>query len=351
MKTETIISAFNYVADSYLDEACEILFPSNPRATARTARVRHTRRVVLLAAALSVLFALGAVAYASGWFPSVFGVMKDRSAGQAEFFTAAEQANAAPSPTAVTIPELDYSRVTIFESYYDGEGLALGLNIDDVVPDPVVGYEPDDEMIESIHHMWSLGTFAYIAVDSEHPTDDLDAMLARYEVIDDVRIGLSPEDYQEIMDARTPNAKAADLRNHSSIIMDFNLRGLLSDEDYERFWELLRANGHACVVVSKLYPGDHVTSSDGTDLGVTAWDDLSDELRLSQSGDFDGDLCLSILPLDPPFRGLDSISGNIKLYCSTQYWYMELNGPAYILYERGGDTLIPFTIENSNFAP
>lgn len=338
MKTETIISAFNYVDDSYLDETCETLFASEPNASARAARVRHTRRVVLLAAALSVLFALGAVAYASGWFPSLFGVMKDRSTDQrSEFFTAAEQANAVaePSPTAVTIPELDYSRVTIFESYYDGEGLALSLNIDEVVPDPVVGYEPDDEMLETIHHMWSLGTFAFISVDPNEPTDDLDAMLARYEVIDDVKRGLSPEDYQSFMDNRSPNAKAADLRNMSSLIVDSELRDLLSDADYERFWELLRANGHACVVVSKLSPSDHVTSPDGTDLGIPGWDYL------------DEGICLSILPLDPPFRDLEAISGNINVYCSTQYWYMELNGPSYVLYDRDDGALIPFTIEGS----
>lgn len=339
MKTDTIISAFNYVDDSYLDETWETLFASKPSASAHAARLRHTRRIVLLAAALSVLFALGAVAYASGWFPSLFGVMKDCSTDQrSEFFTAAEQANAMakPSPTAVTLPELDYSRVTIFESYYDGEGLALSLNIDGVVPDPVVGYEPDDEMLETIHHMWSLGTFAYISVDPEHPTDDLDAMLARYKVIDKGAIGLSPEDYQEIMEARSPDAKAADLRNHSSIIMDFNFRDLLSEEDYEHFWELLRANGHACVVVSELSPSDHVASPDGSDLGIPGWDYL------------DEGICLSILPLDAPFRDLDSISGNIRLYCSTQYWYMELNGPSYILYDRAGEALIPFTIANSN---
>ncbi len=338
MKTETIISAFNYVDDSYLDETCDKLFASKPSAPARAARLRHTRRIVLLAAVLSVLFALGAVAYAAGWFPSVFGVMKEQSTDQrSEFFTAAEQANADTEPSpAVTLPELDYSRVTIFESYYDGEGLALGLNIDETVPPPVVGYEPDDGMLARIHDMWSRGSFAYISVDPAQPTDDLDAMLARYEVIDKGAIGLSPEDYQEIMEARSPNAQAADLRNHSSIIMDFNLRELLSDADYERFWALLRANGHACVVVSELSPSDHVLSPDGTDLGITAWDDL------------DEGLCLSILPLDAPFRDLDSISGSIKLYCSTQYWYMELNGPSCILYDRSGDALIPFTIKNSN---
>lgn len=324
MKEKSLLEAFQYVDDRYLDEAAF--------AVEKTAPVRRAhRRLLPLAAAAALLLALGTAAYATG-HPSIFGSMKKLTTDPAEmaYYEAAKQSAADQEEKNLPIPGFDLSALTLYESYYDGENLLLGFRIDEAVPAPTVGYEPSAEQLEQMKDIPGNYAFTY----SDDPDDSLDHELARFSRVDDVQYGISQQEYDQWMEGRSENAKAADLRNENNIMMDLRLKEMLAPADYDRFWQLLREKGHACAVIQSLSPGDHVRLADGTELGAPGWTDVEDGS------------CLEIRPVAEAARDRDSLDLRFTIYGYTEYWYMELDGHAYILYDRDDGTQLSFTVEN-----
>ena len=330
MKNRTLIQAFQYVDDRYLDEA-ELVSVGKSAAPAHSS----SRHLLSLAAAAALLLALGTAAYAIGHL-SVFQSMKALHAGseQEAVFEAAEQYAADQKPERMELPSPDLSALEIYERYYDGENLLLGFAIDEVLPGPIIGYKPDTELLSRMKEIPGSYAFTY----SDDPDDSLDHELARYSVVDDTIYGISPEEYKEWMSHRTENAKAADLRNMNNLMMDWRLQEKLSPEDYENFWRLLRQNGSACVVFSSLVPGDHIKLDDGTDLGAPGWQDV------------EGGTCLTISPVSEAAQNRNRLDLRLRLYSYREYWYMELHGHAYIAYERDDGTELHFSVDNAKLA-
>lgn len=327
--------AFSYIDDRYLNLVDDFQSERDDLYMKESKEHRKPRKILAYAAVAAVLLTLTTAAFASGRLPSIFNkmfLMSENSPEDAEFFLRAEEANTNAEPVTVSVPEPDYAALTFRESYYDGENLTLGINIDKVLPDPVIGFEPGKEMIDKIHKMQSCGTFAFISVSPDDPTDNIDFWRNKNELSETEGVGLTQEDYNEILESRSENAKVADLRSQSSIMMDNKLKETLTEAEYNSFWELLKKNGHACVMISSIYPGDHVKLDDGSDLGQTGWTELDDGM------------CLTIMPVSENARGLDKINGKLTLYSSAEYWYMELNGPAYIVYSRDNGTQVPFSV-------
>ena len=325
MKEKTLLEAFQYVDDRYLDEAA---FTPARQKPAR----RRYRRLLTLAAAAVLLLALGAAASASGRLP-FFGTLKKLSADPAEqaYYEKAEEAAAGQQAEVLSVQGFDLSALTVYEQYYDGENLLLGFRLDGAVPTPSVGYEPSTEQLERMISIPGSYAFTY----SEDPDDSLDHQLARFSREDDVQYGISQEEYDQWMEGRSENAKEADLRNENNIMMDLRLKERLSPEAYDSFWKLLREKGHACAVFHSLVPGDHVRLLDGTELGAPGWTEV------------EGGSCLEIRPVAETARDRDSLDLCFTVYGYTQYWYMEMDGHAYILYDRDEGTELTFTVDRN----
>ncbi len=325
MKKTVLLEAFQYVDDRYLDEAA---FPAESPNRLR----RPMRRLLTMSAAAVLLLALGAAASASGRLP-FFGELKKLSADPTEqaYYERAEEAAEGQAEENLTIPGFDLSALTLYERYYDGENLLLGFRLDEAVPGPVVGFEPSAKQLEQMKGIPGKYAFTY----SEDPDDSLDHQLARFSRIDDVQYGISRQEYDQWMEGRSENAKTADLRNENNIMMDLQLREKLSPEQYERFWQLLREKGHACAVFRRLVPGDHVRLADGTELGAPGWTDV------------EGGSCLEIRPVAESAQNRESLDLCFTVYGYTEFWYMELDGHAYILYDRDESTELTFTVERN----
>ena len=138
-----------------------------------------------------------------------------------------------------------------------------------------------------------------------------------------------------MLDSRTAQAKAHDLRNMSCIELDWKLSRELDAEDYGEFWRLLYESGSVCVVTCDVYPGDHVLLEDGTDLGRSGYQDV------------DGGTCLMLPYLPDSAKNREQLEILLKLKTSRAYWYMELDGHAYRMTEPDCEVLLPITVVNS----
>lgn len=315
MTHEKISDALDTLDERFIAEAVLLSSRANQRkevAEMSNRRKFHMSRAGMVAIAACIALMLGAVCYAAGW-PSLFQQMKDQTTQDMQkLYESAIEANEGKEPEVIDVDSPDFSALTVMESYYDGESLLLGIDISSVTPAPVIGYEPEEAIITEMKSI--PGNYAFITGDDT----------------------LAQEEEQEWLENRTDHAKEADLRSMSAIIMDHQLKEKLSEDEYEQFWTLLGENGHACVVFQSVTPSDHVLLADGGDCGNASWTELSDGWTLS------------ISPLTDEAQNLDSLDLQLKLYTYQEYWYMELDGSAYIAYERDEGTQVPVLVTSAN---
>lgn len=325
MNAKQLYKAFEYVDDKYLDM---VEAPQKETKTMNRTHVTIRKILVYALAAVICVSILTMTAMAAGWIPNIFASLKEEYPEDQELFEAAAEANATAEPVTfpVEIPEVDASKLTLFEKYYDGQTILLGYNLEEIVPAPVVGYTLDEELLKEIKRDPGSYAFTY----SEDEDDSIENLLSK---------GLIDQEiYDGILDGRTDYAKKYDLRNENNIMMDHELKAMLTGEAYEAFWNQLVSNGSCCVVMQSIYIGDHkyVNGEDILD---------PNEMREYET---DAGSCLRLEALPEVGQDQQSVTVDLKLKSSTVYWYMELEGHAYMKYVPNQEQIVSFTLENVN---
>lgn len=329
MNSRELYEAFTYVEDIYLDMA------DAPKKEQIEMKKRYLgRRVftVLVAAAICVSL-LAVTAMAAGWIPNIFASVKASNAKEQEVLAAAAQATQAYEPEIVTVPEIDFTQFTLFERYYDGETILLGYDLSKVMPEIVVGFQPDDALLTQIKALprWQQAS----PLGQEHDILDENYALGY----------ITEESYQGALASRTEYAKQYRLNKYWQIVMDRQMKDTLSSEQYERFWRILLENGACCVAIpQKPFVSDH-TYINGTDCGEVLGPDCG-SFRSDYSTDI-GD-CILLNPIPDSTRNLHSVDVTIRLKSGWHYWYMELDGDVYEKYIPNDTYDATFTIENIN---
>ena len=272
------------------------------------------RRITVLAAAAALLLAMGVTAYAAGWLGSIFGqaAQKINTNDQAEdrLEAAAAAVSEAPQePVTQDLPAFDSSRLTLKESYYDGQGLLLGVDLDAARPDPVVGYEPDEALLARITQPNQTYQFYYS----------------------------TQEDIEQLREFIKENTS-------DPAELDEQLARELTGEEYDEFWKLLEKDRAACVVLQDVYIGDHMLA-EGIDIVADKTDVAAGTFIEAQTPAGDGGRLSADMPED--LQGLDELHVQLKVKGGPVYYYMTLDGRAYVLSEQAEEQLVPFTIPNS----
>lgn len=329
MKSEKLYDAFNYIDDWYLD----IVDTPQMEATEMKKQVTLKRTLTVLLAAAIAVSILTITAAAAGWIPGIFSTLKEELPKDRELFEAAAEANSEAQPEVVEIPPLDYSKFTLFERYYDGQTILLGYNLDEILPDTIIGYEPNEEILEAIYDRMEIDML-------NHPDDTIHDAYANSR--------LAEEAYEGYLNGEmTENAKQYNCLSESFIIMDNYFKHTLSEEDYDRMWQILLEKGYVCVITYSMHVGDHkyvngVDMFETYNVETNAWAGMTE--YSTEAGE-----CLRLEPLPEAAQNQDSVTVDLKLKSGIQYNYLELGGRAvtyYALYE--DDYIISFTLENVN---
>lgn len=367
MDREVLSQALGGIADRHIDAALR---------EGEFAMRKHIllRRIAVLAAAAALLLALGVTAYAAGWLDSIFGQaarqINANDGSEDRIEAAAAAVSAEPQePKTQALPAFDGSRLTLKESYYDGQGLLLGVDLDAARPDPVIGYEPDEELLERIVQPNQTYQFYYSTLEDieqlrkfiqENTTDpaELDEQMAQLDAQEALTASGDPDDldhcleagcisqgeYDGDMSARTERGKAAGLHYESAIWLDAFLERELTGEEYDEFWQLLERDGAACVVLQDVYIGDHMLV-DGVDIAAAGTDVVAGTFIEAQTPAENGGILSADLP--ELLQDLDQLQVQLKVKGGATYYYMTLDGRAYALFEQGEEQLVPFTVPNS----
>ena len=331
MKSRKLYEAIGYIDDWYLDI---VDAPVKEKMHMKKEKHFSVRKTVtyILAAAICISI-LTVTAMAAGWIPDIFAAVQPESKEDAELLEAAIRVTQAQEPESVSIPEIDFTQFTLFERYYDGESVLLGYDVSKVMPENVVGYQPDAELLEKITHM---PDFAQVPIPGQ-TEDTLDQWM---------ELGaLTQEEADEILSNRTTYGKQYDLKKYYQILMDLELKNILTPEQYEEFWKILSETGSCCVATpTEPWVGDHMYIN-GTDcgdvLGPDCWSYRSD--YTTEVGN-----CIVLNPIPEVTRNLDLVEVEISLKSGWKYWYMELDGDAYTYYVQNPPYQATFTIEKSN---
>ena len=337
MKRETISLMLNSVDDDYISEAAVFCPESIQESPERIVHMKK-KRILTFALAAALVLALGAVAYAAGWFAPIFHSIRynvpeveDRKPGNEEYYAELEGKNAVmeaaeqymneqqPAPETVSVPELDNCEITLLERYYDGNTLALGFHLESDAPLFVAVYDNEEEIREKAT------TIAF--VDSVE-NDNIDAQ--------------EPVAYDEIMASRSDNAIEHGLCHVSSIVLDSMLFHDLSLEEYEAAWAHLLETGHLCIVRNDLYVSDHILLEDGTDLGQTYSVPVYEGLAVQS-----GNVFFEAPELPDAARGLDRLPFQVNVRIVRSFYYMELDGSTWYYSELVGEAFVPFCVDNA----
>ena len=326
MKSEKLYDAFNYIDDWYLD------IVDAPVKEAKEMKHYTFRRVITVALAAALCISILTItAAAAGWIPGIFSALKEEIPEEKELFEAAEQANTEAEPEVVEIPELDYSKFTLFERYYDGQSILLGYSMDKILPDPMIGYEPTEEIWERINQA--------IEIDKiNNPEDTFQEAYANNH--------LAQEAYEGYLQYITENAKNHNCFSESFIDMDIHFKHLLSEEDYDRMWQILLDKGYVCIVTYDIYIGDHKYVN-GADMFET-YDVQENAYAGMAEYSTDAGECLHFAPLPEAGQNQEAVTVELKLKSNIQYNYLELGGRGVTYYASNDDHIISFTLENVN---
>lgn len=329
MKQDKLYEAFSYIDDRYLD------LVDTPQKESNTMKHINVRKTLtyLLAAALCISI-LAVTAMAAGWIPNIFAsvepVWEEDAKILEEVLQAPQQEQTVEQFSA---PELDFTQFTLYERYYDGEKILLGYDKSKIMPDTIVGLQPDDELLAKIKErpIWQN------AAPEGQTTDDLETMHENG--------WITEEAYQGVLDNKTENAEKYGLTKHQQFLLDRYLKEELSPEEYEKFWNILLETGVCCVAVPQdLYIADHIWVNDA-DCGEVLSPEVGN-FRSEYSTDV-GD-CIILTPLPEAGRDQESVTVKMNLRSGWMYWYIELEGDVYQRYVPNPEYPITVTVENIN---
>ena len=267
-------------------------------------------------------------AAAAGWIPNIFAAAQPKAMPRDEpVLEAAQSATQSQTPETVEFAEADYTKFTLFQSYYDGKSIALGYDLSGVMPgETVVGFTPEDALKQEI---------------LQRPDNQF--WCERYGLTDDtadqyLEAGVwTQEEYDLRLAGRSEYAKKYDLRRDSQIYMDDQLRALLTDGEYEEFWEILGETGSCCVAIPmKPYVGDHILLN-GADEPADRGDYTTEEGE-----------CLVLNNLPAAAQNQPSITVGLKFKSGWSYYYMELSGTSYRLTVPNPDYVTTITLKNES---
>lgn len=332
MKSEKLYDAFNYIDDWYLDIADAPYKETNKMKKFESHFSPRRAVTVLLAAAICVSI-LAVTAMAAGWIPNIFAAVNPAFPEDAEVLDAAIEATQEQFVETVSVPEANFSQFTLYERYYDGESILLGYDFSKIMPEPVVGCQPDEELFAQIKEMPE-----YMRTPVTGMTDDTLELK--------VELGLlEQEEYETILSSRSEYAKKYDLRKSMQLQMDWEMKSVLSPEQYEQFWKILSETGSCCVAIpAEPWISDHIYVND-TDCGEVLGPDCGN-FRADYTTDV-GD-CILLKPLPEAGRNQESVTVEFSLRSGWHYWYMELDGDVYTHFENNPAYETAFTLENVN---
>ena len=303
MKEKQLWDAFGAIDERYLEIA--------EKTTAPQRRISLRRTAGLILAAAICLSLLAVTAVAAGWVPSIFELLQEQFPEETVYAQAA-QASQTQIPEVVELPKMDASKFVLSQSYYDGQTILLGYNLEEMLPEPVVGYQVDEALLREIK-----GTSQ------------------NFEGIDrktyEANFGSLPEYVQEHSMKR------------DALAMEGELRQILSPEAYEKMWKLLLQNGSVCVVTQDLFVGDHKLVN-GVDT-IAAMADNPGAIGMTDVYTEAG-TCLYLNPLPEAAQNQSSVTVELKVKSGFQYWYLELEGHGYWAYAPNQEQIVSFTLEN-----
>ena len=330
MNTNELYNLIGQVDDRYLDLADA---PAKENVNMNKTHITARKALTYFLAAAIAVSLLMVTAAAAGWIPNIFAAVKPSFPEDAAVLEAALQVTQTQEPEIVTVPEVDFTQFTLFERYYDGESILLGYDLTKVIPETVVGYQPDAELLAKIQELprWRQ------AMHPDLKNDDLETMYADG--------FLTEEAYRETLEMRTEKAIQYNLSKYWQIHTDCELKQKLSAEDYEKFWDILLENGSCCVAFpGEPYVSDHIFVN-GADCGEVLGPDCG---NFRSDYETEAGSCILLKPLPEAGQDQDSATVELRLRSGWYYWYMELDGDVYERYEPNPDYTAVFTLENVN---
>lgn len=310
---ERLYLALNQVDDKYLNIADSFrITPDQGKKEPKQMKKTITRKTLtgLLAAVIAISI-LALTALAAGWIPGIFRQLQEENPEDA-VFEAAAQANTEITPEYAEIPQLDMSQFVLLEKYYDGETILLGYDLDLMLPEPAVGVEADlNQIKEKGHRLSELG----------------------YSVGDEPSWMKKP--YVE-------TERNKDLSEDARIV-DWMMQGCLSEENYEKAWNLLETQGYVYLADVGIYLGDHILVN-GEDT-ITAYnpDWINRTEYITENGK-----CIRIDHLPESAKNQDSVTVTLKVKSQPHYWYMDLEGNGLMTFEYAESEEVSFVLENNS---
>jgi len=333
MRENVLFEALGYVDDAYLDMVDALQKEDlNMNPSAKHTIQRKTLSVILAAAICASILAVTAAA--TGLIPKIFASVDSANPEEQKILDAAIEATQTQEPEMVQIPEVDFTQITLFERYYDGESILLGYNLTKLMPEPIVGVQPGPALLEKIKSQPQYQATPYPGL-----TDDtLEGRLS---------LGtLTQEEYEHILDSRSEYAKRYDLRKSWQITMDEHMQHYLTPEQYEQFWQILGQTGVCCVAIpERPWIGDHILAN-GTDFFTLLGPECSN-FRYDYTTEV-GE-CILLKPLPECAVNQPSVTVELELHSGWNYWYMELDGDVYVRFDTNPVHTASFTLENVNY--
>ena len=332
MKGKKLYDALGYIDDRYLDM---VDAPEKENLEMKTDN-KHTftrRSISFLVAAAICVSILAVTAMAAGWIPNIFAAVEPAFPEDAEILEAALQVTQTQEVETVSVPEIDFTQFTLYERYYDGESILLGYDLSKVMPEPVVGYQPDEELLAQIKQLPRWQQTAH----PEQKDDNLENMYAQGYITE--------EAYKGALESKTEYAMQYGLDNYWQIVTDREMKETLSTEQYEKFWDILLETGVCCIAVpSDPWIADHIYVND-VDCGEVLGPDCGN-FRVDYTTEV-GD-CILLNPLPEAGRNQESVTVELSLRSGWHYWYMELDGDVYSHFENNPPYEATFTLQNVN---
>ncbi len=308
MNGRELYEALNEVEDQYL-EIVDTLERETTEMKSKKKQVYTRKAVTILIAATLCVSILAMTAIATGWVPGIFRTLQENNPWDKSLFEAAAKVNTEITPEYAEIPQFDMSKFVLQEKYYDGQTILLGYNMDLILPEPAVGIHPDQEQMRKIKKGTSLSQVGWA----------------------------TPKDWMG--EPVTENTKKYHL-SQDAFVMEQMMKATLSEENYERAWQLLETQGWVCITTHNVYVGDHILVN-----GQEYYDPDTnpDGVRTEYETEYGSCIRLESLPAET--QDQEFITVTLPLNASLQYWYMDLEGNGWTCWESRETEPISFVLE------
>ena len=292
MNSKKLLEAFQYVDDTYLEQA--EARPSRP--------VSLKKRIFVLVAAILCISILSVTAIAE--LPSVFQYLKQMDPEDAPLYEAAEQANRDTPPEPVDLPQLKEASLIVNDRYYNGETILLGLDVKAVEGEPAIGFEPDADLMKEIRAFGHADT-AFIW---EEPA-------------------------AAIPYPRYAGALAASLQHE------------LTESQYKKLQQCMETYGHCCVVIRDAFVGDHIHVN-GTDMMATYDMEVNAYAGITEDNTPAGE-AIRLDPLPENARNQEEVTVELNIKSGLIYYYLDTQGHGFTYYAVPDSVTAEITIQNS----